>query len=94
MLVNVAPGNIDDGAALVEALKAGRLDSAALDVTETEPLPPESPLWDIPNLIISPHVAGGGSTGYPQQKELFANNLARYLAGEPLLNVCREPLAR
>jgi phosphoglycerate dehydrogenase-like enzyme len=93
MLVNVARGNIVDGAALLEALKAGRLEGAALDVSEIEPLPPQSPLWDAPNLIISPHVAGGGSTGYPQQKALFGQNLARYLAGGPLLNVCRGPAA-
>jgi phosphoglycerate dehydrogenase-like enzyme len=94
MLVNVARGNIVDGTALCAALKAGRLDGAALDVTEFEPLPPESPLWEVPNLIISPHVAGGGSTGYLQQKALFGKNLARYLAGEPLLNVCRVPAGR
>jgi phosphoglycerate dehydrogenase-like enzyme len=63
--------------------------AAALDVTEIEPLGPASPLWDLPNIIISPHVAGGGSTGYPQQKALFGKNLARLAAGEPLLNVCR-----
>jgi len=91
ILVNVARGNIVDGAALVAALTAGRLAGAALDVTEVEPLPPESPLWDAPNVIISPHIAGGGSTGYPQQKALFARNLARYVAGEPLVNVCRIP---
>src|SRR5579871_283861 len=76
-LVNVARGNIVDGAALAAALQAGRLAGAALDVTETEPLPVDSPLWEVPNLVISPHVAGGGTTGYPQQKALFADNLAR-----------------
>jgi phosphoglycerate dehydrogenase-like enzyme len=90
-LVNVARGNIVDGAALIAALQAGGLGGAALDVTEVEPLPPESRLWDFPNVIVSPHIAGGGSTGYPQQKALFAKNLARYLAGEKLLNVCRIP---
>jgi phosphoglycerate dehydrogenase-like enzyme len=90
-LVNVARGNIVDGAALAAALRAGRLAGAALDVTETEPLPAESPLWEAPNLVLSPHVAGGGTTGYPQQKALFAENLARYLAGAPLRNVCRAP---
>jgi phosphoglycerate dehydrogenase-like enzyme len=90
-LVNVARGNIVDGSALALALHAGRLAGAALDVTETEPLSADHPLWDAPNLVISPHVAGGGTTGYPQQKALFAENLARYLAGEPLRNVCRMP---
>jgi phosphoglycerate dehydrogenase-like enzyme len=88
-LVNVARGDIVDGAALIEALEAGRLGGAALDVTEVEPLAPSSPLWNLPNVIISPHIAGGGSSGYPQQKALFAENLLRFSAGEPLLNVCR-----
>ena len=88
-LVNVARGDIVDGAALIAALQAGRLGGAALDVTEVEPLAPGSPLWDLPNVIISPHVAGGGSSGYPQQKVLFGQNLLRFAAGEPLLNVCR-----
>lgn len=90
-LVNVARGNIVDGAALAAALGAGHIAGAALDVTESEPLPPESALWEAPNLIISPHVAGGGSSGYPQQRALFAENLARFRAGEPLRNVCRAP---
>lgn len=89
VLVNVARGDLVDGAALIEALEAGRLAGAALDVTEVEPLPAESRLWDLPNVIISPHIAGGGSTGYPQQRALFAANLARFCAGEALLNVCR-----
>jgi phosphoglycerate dehydrogenase-like enzyme len=88
-LVNVARGDLVDGAALAAALQARKLGGAALDVTEVEPLGPASPLWDLPNLIITPHVAGGGSTGYPQQKALFARNLSRFTAGEPLLNVCR-----
>jgi phosphoglycerate dehydrogenase-like enzyme len=88
-LVNVARGDIVDGGALIAALQAGRLGGAALDVTEGEPLAPTSPLWDLPNIMISPHIAGGGSSGYPQQKALFAKNLTRFAAGEPLLNVCR-----
>ena len=91
LLVNVARGDLVDGAALIAALQAGRLGGAALDVTETEPLPPPSPLWGLPNVIISPHIAGGGSSGYPQQKALFGENLARLATGEPLLNVCRLP---
>jgi phosphoglycerate dehydrogenase-like enzyme len=89
VLVNVARGNLVDGAALIDALQAGRLSGAALDVTEIEPLALASPLWDLPNVIISPHVAGGGSDGYRQQKDLFGRNLLRFSAGEPLLNVCR-----
>jgi len=91
-LVNVARGNIVDGMALAAALHAQRLAGAALDVTEAEPLPADSPLWETPNLVISPHVAGGGTTGYPQQKALFADNLARHVAGQPLRNVCRMPV--
>ena len=88
-LVNVARGDIVDGAALVAALAAARLAGAALDVAEVEPITPDSPLWDAPNVIISPHIAGGGSTGYPQQKALFGKNLALFSAGRPLVNVCR-----
>jgi phosphoglycerate dehydrogenase-like enzyme len=91
LLVNVARGDLVDGAALAAALQAGRLAGAALDVTEVEPLPPASPFWSLPNVIVSPHVAGGGSSGYPQQKVLFAKNLARLAAGETLLNVCLVP---
>ena len=94
LLVNVARGDIVDGAALIAALQAGRLAGAALDVTEVEPLAAASPLWDLPNVIISPHIAGGGSSGYPQQKELFGENLLRFAAGEPLLNVCRSAAPR
>jgi phosphoglycerate dehydrogenase-like enzyme len=89
VLVNVARGDLIDGAALIGALQAGRLGGAALDVTEIEPLEPASPLWGLPNVIVSPHVAGGGSDGYQQQKDLFGRNLLRFSAGEPLLNVCR-----
>jgi phosphoglycerate dehydrogenase-like enzyme len=92
-LVNVARGDIVDGAALVAALASGRLAGAGLDVAEVEPIPPDSPLWSAPNLIISPHVAGGGSSGYPRQRALFAENLARFTAGEPLVNVCRRAVS-
>jgi phosphoglycerate dehydrogenase-like enzyme len=90
-VINVARGNIIDEPALVAALRRGRLAGAALDVAEAEPLAADSPLWDMPNVIVSPHVAGTGSTGYPQQKKLFAENLRRLQSGEPLLNECRIP---
>jgi phosphoglycerate dehydrogenase-like enzyme len=91
LVVNVARGNIIDEPALVAALQHGRLAGAALDVAEAEPLSADSPLWSMPNVIISPHVAGTGSTGYPQQKKLFAENLRRLQSGKPLLNECRIP---
>jgi phosphoglycerate dehydrogenase-like enzyme len=50
-----------------------------------------SPLWDMPNVIITPHVAGQGSTGYPQQRMLFADNLARFRDGRPMINLCQVP---
>src|SRR5262245_50830092 len=90
-LVNVARGEIVDEAALIAALREGRLAGAGLDVNEVEPLPADSPLWDMPNVLLSPHVAGGGSTGYFMHKRLFEQNLARLKAGEPLINECKVP---
>jgi phosphoglycerate dehydrogenase-like enzyme len=52
-------------------------------------MPAEDPLWDMPNVIVSPHIAGGGSTGYPMHRKLFAENLQRFRSGNPLLNECR-----
>jgi phosphoglycerate dehydrogenase-like enzyme len=90
-LVNVARGEIVDEAALIAALREGRLAGAGLDVNEVEPLPPDSPLWNMPNVLLSPHVAGGGSTGYFMHRKLFEQNLARLKAGEPLINECKVP---
>jgi phosphoglycerate dehydrogenase-like enzyme len=91
-LVNIARGEIVDEAALVTALRDGRLAGAGLDVTEVEPLPADSPLWDLPNVIVTPHVAGAGTKDYDQQKKLFGENLERFLAGKPLINLRRMPL--
>lgn len=85
-LVNVARGEIVDEAALAEALAARTIAGAALDVTDPEPPAPDSPLWTLDNVLLSPHVAGGGSTGYARFRALFAENLKRFEAGEPLLN--------
>jgi phosphoglycerate dehydrogenase-like enzyme len=90
-IVNVARGEIIDEPALIAALKGGRLAGAGLDVNETEPLPADSPLWDMPNVILSPHVAGGGSTGYFMHKKLFVENLERLRTGKPLINECKIP---
>jgi phosphoglycerate dehydrogenase-like enzyme len=83
-VVNVGRGATLDEAALVQALRAGRLGGAALDVFETEPLPVDSPLWDEPNVIISPHAAGGRPIG---AGALVSENLAALVAGRPLRNV-------
>ena len=86
-LVNIARGPIVDEEALVEALRRGWLAGAGLDVFEEEPLPAESPLWEQENVLISPHVAGFSPRYDERAAELFAQNLARYIAGEPLLNL-------
>lgn len=84
LVVNVGRGSTVDEAALVAALRSGRLAAAALDVTRTEPLPADSPLWDAPNLLITPHAAGGRPVG---AEALIGHNLAALRAGEPLRNV-------
>lgn len=81
LVVNVGRGATVDEAALVAALTEGTIAWAALDVTEEEPLPPASPLWDAPHLLVSPHAAGGRPVG---ADELVSANLAAYVAGEPL----------
>ncbi len=91
--VNIGRGSVVDEAALVGALKDGRLSGAALDVFETEPLPGESPLWEMENVILSPH----STDMVPElinerQTELFCENLRRYLAEEELVNVLDKQL--
>jgi phosphoglycerate dehydrogenase-like enzyme len=85
-LVNVGRGSTVDEAAVLAAIRSKRLAGAALDVFETEPLPRESGLWDEPNIIISPHAAGGRPVG---AADLIAHNLAALRAGTPLLHVVR-----
>jgi phosphoglycerate dehydrogenase-like enzyme len=83
-VVNVGRGTTVDEPALVAALTEGRIGGAALDVTEVEPLPADSPLWDAPNLLLTPHAAGGRPVG---SDELVGTNLAALLAGRELRNV-------
>jgi len=85
-LVNIARGPIVDEASLIRALREGWIAGAGLDVFEQEPLPPTSPLWGLENVLISPHVAGFTPRYDDRAVALFAQNLARYIAGEPLLN--------
>ncbi len=91
VIVNVARGSIIDEAALIAALREGRIAGAGLDVAETEPMAAANPLWDMPNVIVTPHVAGQGSSGYPEQRKLFGENLARFRDGKPMLNECKVP---
>lgn len=91
VIINVARGAVIDEAALISALAAGRIGGAALDVFVEEPLPATSPLWNLPNVIISPHISGARADYNQQASALFAENLHRYLNNEPLLNqVSRE----
>ena len=91
-LVNIGRGPLIDHEALIAALQARRIGGAALDVTEPEPLPTDSPLWKLENAIITPHIAGM-STYYDERiVELFCENLRRYLANEPLLNLVQRDL--
>lgn len=86
-LVNVGRGEIIDEDALVRALKKGWIGGAGLDVFSTEPLPADSPLWKLENVIISPHVSGFTKHYDERATDLFAENLRRYLGNRALLNV-------
>jgi phosphoglycerate dehydrogenase-like enzyme len=85
-LVNVGRGPIIDQPAMIEALKDGRLSGAGLDVTDPEPLNPESELWDMENVILTPHSSGARRTYYDVGCELFAENLRRFMSGRELIN--------
>jgi phosphoglycerate dehydrogenase-like enzyme len=85
-VINVGRGEVVDEPALIDALQAKRLAGAYLDVFQQEPLPPESPLWDLPNVLISPHNSAVAS-GNPQRVyEIFVDNLGRWRQGQPLVN--------
>ncbi|MEZ4669660.1 MAG: D-2-hydroxyacid dehydrogenase [Anaerolineae bacterium] len=86
VLINVARGGVVDEAALIRALDEKWIAGAALDVFDQEPLPATSPLWQMENVIISPHIAGLTSRYYEVVLDLFSTNLRRYIAGEPLFN--------
>jgi phosphoglycerate dehydrogenase-like enzyme len=87
ILVNVSRGTLVDEDAVARALGSGRLGGAALDVFRDEPLPPDSPMWDLPNLLITPHVSGFRRDHWDAAIALFADNRRRFAAGEPLRNV-------
>jgi phosphoglycerate dehydrogenase-like enzyme len=87
VLVNLGRGALVNEDALVRALERGAIGGAALDVTATEPLPAGSPLWSLPNVLITPHVSGLAPRLWERAVELFARNLGAYLEGRPLENV-------
>jgi phosphoglycerate dehydrogenase-like enzyme len=93
MLIAMSRGGIVEQTALADALRSKRIAAAALDVTHPEPLPADSELWDIENLLITPHVAGGTQFEGKYVLDIFKDNLARFLAGQsPLRNQVNKQL--
>ena len=88
----MARGQVIDETALTSALVSGHLRGAALDVFATEPLPSDSPLWDLPNVLVSPHSASTAAEENEVLTDLFLDNLHRYRAGQPLRNVYQREL--
>lgn len=86
-LVNVGRGALIDQEALIRALREERIGGAGLDVTFPEPLPPESPLWSLPNVIITPHASGSSPSNTKRRFGIFLENLKRHVEGRPLANV-------
>ncbi|MGB2981177.1 MAG: NAD(P)-dependent oxidoreductase, partial [Candidatus Zixiibacteriota bacterium] len=87
ILINVARGGVIDEKALVDALVKKKIAGAGLDVFEEEPLNLKSKLWDLENVILTPHVAGSKRDYYKKVGEIFRINLNRYLSRKPLLNL-------
>jgi phosphoglycerate dehydrogenase-like enzyme len=86
-LINIARGGLVDDRALLDALRDGRIGGAILDTFREEPLAPTSPFYDLPNVIVTPHTSWSSGRVLDRSVELFCDNLRRYAAGEPLLNV-------
>ena len=86
LLVNVGRGACVDESALVRALKSGRVAGAGLDVFVEEPLPQDSPLWSMPNVIVTPHSSGDEPGNHERASDIFLQNVERYRSGRPLLN--------
>ncbi len=86
-LINVARGHIVEEGPLVRALREGWIAGAAVDVFSEEPLPRESEMWDLPNLIVTPHMAGNFSAYLDRVMDILRENLRRYVAGEPMVNL-------
>jgi len=91
-LYNIGRGAIVDSEALLRALNSGGIAGAGLDVTDPEPLPPESPLWQHPNVIITAHTSGSTPHNARRTLEIFSDNIGRVLRGEPLRNIVNKEL--
>ncbi len=87
-IIVVSRGHIVDQEALIQGLGSGRIGGAALDALDQEPLPPDNPLWDLPNVIISPHTSADSTPMWERRKQIAKENLRRYLVGESLMYVC------
>ena len=87
VLINIARGRILDEEALAAALRAGRLRGAGLDVFREEPLPPDSPLWELDKALLTPHIGGTSMRFWERQTELMIRNLRSYVAGHALENL-------
>jgi phosphoglycerate dehydrogenase-like enzyme/molybdopterin converting factor small subunit len=85
--INISRGKTVQTPALVEALKSGRLAGAGLDVTDPEPLPPDHVLWELPNVIITPHIAGQSQLGQQRLQTIFVENVRRFVVHQPMLNL-------
>src|SRR5206468_8244920 len=86
-LINISRGEVIDEDSLIAALKEKRIIGAALDVFATEPLPATSELWDLPNVVITPHVSAGAGDTTDAAVDMFCRNLLHYLNGETMINV-------
>ena len=87
LLINVTRGNIVDGPSLLEALENGQIGGAGLDTSPGEPLPDDHPLWNMENVVVTPHTAGGSPVRVARIVDVFCDNLSRYLEGRPLTGV-------
>ncbi|HJN91687.1 MAG TPA: D-2-hydroxyacid dehydrogenase [Dehalococcoidia bacterium] len=92
IIVNVTRGEIVDGDALVRALESGHLGGACLDVHHQEPLPPEDPMWDFPNVVMTPHTAGASQKRAGRNIDRFVGNVRRFRRGQPLIGLVDKEL--
>ena len=88
-LINIGRGEVMDEAAFIDAIRSGHLAGAAIDAHRQEPLPADSPLWDLPNVIVSPHNASASTGNEKRCAEMFIANFGYWARGEPMFNVQR-----